>query len=140
MTSRSELPHVMVAGTRSFTNYVLLAEKMDRFTADLGELVVVTGEWRGIGYGTKGYMGADLLAEQWAGSRRFGYKRFPPEFEKFPGSKVGAFHARNREMVHFIAGLDEGFAVLFWDGESPGTRSVIELLREYDVQHKVVRY
>lgn len=140
-TSRPELPHVIVAGTRTFADYELLRERMERYTCELGPLVVCTGEWRCIGIGTAKYVGADLLGERWAAERRFTVKRFQPPFELFPGKqRNGAFHARNKEMVEYVAGLEEGCAVLFWDGTSPGTASVIELLRKHRVNHKIVRY
>lgn len=135
------LPHVIVAGTRTFNDYELLRERMERYTAQLGSLYVVTGEWRGIGIGTAKYIGADLLGERWAAERGFPVKRFPPPFQDFPGKqRNAAFHVRNKEMVEYVAGLEEGFGVVFWDGTSPGTASVIELLRKYRVNHKIVRY
>lgn len=143
-TTRSrteELPHVIIFGSRLFADYDLLRERMDRYTVELGRLYVCTGEWRGIGIGTPQYIGADLLGERWAAERKFTVKRFPPPFEDFTkANRVGAFHARNREMVTFVAGVRHGFAVGFWDGTSPGTASVIELLVKHKVKHRVVRY
>lgn len=140
------LPHVMIFGTRTFSDYGLLCERMDKYTADLGPFVVITGEWRGIGYGTPGYRGADLLGEQWAYGvhKTRGFRvpvvRFPPEFELFPRNEKGAFHKRNRDMVEYLAGLRDGFAVGFHDGVSSGTASVIELLKKSGITHRVVRY
>ena len=137
-----ELPNVMVFGTRTFDDYPLLRTKLDTYTANLGRIIVVTGEWRGIGYGTPNYIGADLLAEQWASERKFVFRRFPPPFEDFPHNRKAALHVRNREMVAYMASLPPGdaFAVGFWDEVSPGTKSVIELLQKTAVPFKLVRY
>lgn len=135
---------VMIFGTRSFQDYGLLCEKMNYYTSRLdGPCEVATGEWRGVGYGTPNYRGADLLGEQWAYQvRRCGVRRFPPPFADHPNTHAGrsaAFHARNREMVLYVAAAG-GSAVGFWDGTSPGSRSVIDLLKKHRVQHRVVRY
>lgn len=136
----ADMPHVIVCGTRTFADYPLLKSKMDALTADLGPLVVVTGEWRGVGYGTPGYIGADLLGEQWASSVRAPVVQFPPEFDKFPKGSPGPFHQRNREMVQFVAGLKHGYAAVFYDGKSPGTASMIQLLKQAKVEFRVTRY
>jgi hypothetical protein len=133
----SELPHVMIFGTRTFNDYDLLKQRMELYTAELGEIVVCTGEWRGIGYGEPDYIGADLLGEQWAHSHRYLVKRFQPDFKL--GSPA-CFHVRNREMVEFVASVKEGYAVCFWDGDSPGTWSVIQLCRNHGVPLKKVIY
>jgi hypothetical protein len=139
-TRTEELPHVMIFGTRTFADYRLLESKMERYTADLGEIVVVTGEWRGVGYGTPNYVGADLLGEQWASGRKFLIRRFEPPFEDFPRGSPAPFHVRNRAMVEFMASLDAAYAVGFWDGRSPGSAEVIGLLKKHRVTFKLVRY
>lgn len=133
-----DLPHVIIFGTRTFNDYELLKTKMDLYTASLGKIVVCTGEWRGIGYGTPEYIGADLLGEQWAHHLHHPVLQFPPEFHKH--GTPAAFHIRNREMVEYVAERREGFAVGFWDGKSTGTKSVRELLRKHNIPTKMVRY
>lgn len=127
---------IMVAGTRTFSDYALLESELDKVAAQLGPLIVCTGEWRGIGYGTANYVGADLLAEKWAARRRFTVRRFPPDFAAAGRNRNAAFHARNREMVEHVAAVG-GRAVVFWNGTSPGTASVIELLKKHQVKRKV---
>jgi hypothetical protein len=141
----SNIPHIMVFGGRDFSDYDFLRETLDDVTKNFKDgMVIVTGEWRGVGFGTANYIGADLLAEKWAIERRLPYMRFPPHFDDFPGGVLkkhaGAFHKRNREMVAFIASLPKGFSVGFHDGKSPGTASVIELLAKAKVKTKVFKY
>lgn len=145
--SYSFLPHVIIFGTRTFRDFGLLKEKMNHYTSELGRVVVCTGEWRSIGYDTPEYVGADLLGERWAHTHplRHPVQQFPPPFGDFPDSRAGragAFHARNREMVEYVAGLTkvDTAAVAFWDGDSSGTESVIELVKKHKILLKVVRY
>lgn len=143
------LPHIVIFGSRTFTDFGLLKEKMDKYTIDLGELVVVTGEWRNPGYGTPNYIGADLLGEQWAfgvhhyRKYRIPVVRFPPQWEKHPDSQEGRRRAlleRNTAMAEFISGLKNGLGVGFWDGSSTGTAHMIAQLKKVKVEHRVVRY
>ena len=130
--------YVLVFGTRTFADFPLLCARLGAYTADLGPLVVVHGEWRTIPYDDPRAVGADLLAMRWAETvRRCPHQPFPPEFEKH--GRPAAFHVRNRDMVLFVAGRDNGFAVAFWDGESRGTASTIELCKRHHVPLKVVR-
>lgn len=135
-----ETTFVMVAGTRTLRDYDLVREKLDYYTRNLTHVTIVTGEWRYIWHGEARWQGADLAAERWASERKFPYRQFPPEFEKYPkNAQSGAFHARNREMVEFIA-AQGGFAVVFWDCESPGTDSVINLLKKHGVEYRLVKF
>lgn len=70
--------------------------------------------------------------------RKCPHQPFPPEFEKH--GTPAAFHARNREMVEFVAAKPDGFAVCFWDGVSPGTKSTIGLCGKHHVPLKKVLY
>lgn len=133
---------VIIGGTRTFDDFDLLRETMDRLTRKFDKVEVVSGEWRGIGYGTPAYVGADLLGEKWAAERKFVVKRFCPPFHKFPGGIAkkhpGAFHIRNRAMAQYAG--PTGFACVFWDGESDGTKSLIKECLKVGVQLKIVRY
>jgi hypothetical protein len=48
---------------------------------------------------------------------------------------LGAGPIRNREMVRFAT-----HCIAFWDGKSPGTKSLIEACELYELPHRVVRY
>lgn len=130
-------PILMVFGTRTFRDFDLLDDTLTHMTSEIGRVTIVTGEWRGIGRGTANYVGADLLAEQWADLRHWTRMRFPPDFAAH--GKPAAFHVRNREMIEYTA-LNNGFAIGFWDGRSPGTKSVIDLLKKHKVTNHIVTY
>ena len=62
--------------------------------------------------------GADTLGEQWAEAHYHKIKKFPADWE---GLGKAAGHIRNDEMANYAGAL-----VAFWDGKSPGTKSMID--------------
>lgn len=67
--------------------------------------------------------GVDRLGEAWAEENGIPVERWPADWDKY-GKAAG--YRRNKDM------RDKGKAealVAIWDGESPGTRSMIELAR-----------
>jgi hypothetical protein len=138
--SAGDRPRLLVFGTRYFADYDLLCEKLDHYAANLSNPVVVTGA--GYAYVTEGRrqvkVGADYLAERWACARYHTVVRFAPDFEAH--GTPAAFHVRNREMVSYVAARRPAFAVAFYNGRSPGTKSTIALCKKHGVNLKIVRY
>ena len=66
--------------------------------------------------------GVDTYGEEWAKENGVTVKRFPANWDKH-GKKAG--YLRNLEMGNYA---DE--AIIFWDGESPGTRNMIEIMKK----------
>ena len=119
---------LIVAGGRDFTDYELLAEKLDniRYVVwDQGladDLEIVCGKARG----------ADTLGETWAKKNHVGVKYFPADWDEY-GKSAG--YRRNGEMAEY------GDALLaFWDGESKGTAHMINLATDKDLIVMVVNY
>ncbi|MBN9517001.1 phage integrase N-terminal SAM-like domain-containing protein [bacterium] len=115
-------PRVLVAGSRAFADYPLLAATLDRLLAGPGAWVVVSGAAGG----------ADRLGERYAAARGWAVERHAPDWDRH-GRAAGPI--RNREMV---AGCAR--AVFFWDGASPGTADAIARARRAGVPVEVVRY
>ncbi len=117
--------NLLIAGGRNFSDYQLLAMKAAAFIAEHcnGQTpVVISGHARG----------ADSLGEQFAREYELPYDLFIANWDKY-GRAAGPI--RNREMAEVADG-----AVIFWDGESRGTRSMIALLHKFKVPFEVVRY
>ena len=119
---------LIVAGGREFSDYELLAEKLDNiryvvWDQDIADDVeIVCGKARG----------ADTLGETWAKKSHVGVKYFPADWDRY-GKSAG--YRRNGEMAEY------GDALLaFWDGESKGTAHMINLATEKDLTVMVVRY
>ena len=117
---------LIIAGSRSFNNYELLAATLDELTVDVPKekLVVLSGHARG----------ADQLGERWSRERYVWCEFFHPDWQKH-GKAAG--HVRNAAMV---ASCDPGdAAVFFWDGQSPGTKGCIELARKAGLKVTVIQ-
>ena len=120
---------VIIAGSRSFNNYKLLEEKMDFFLKNKIDknkpyfnIEIVSGTARG----------ADTLGEKYAKEKGFALKKFPANWDLY-GKKAG--YIRNREMRDYA-----DVCVVFWDGESKGSKHMINLAKEDNMPIRVVMY
>lgn len=116
---------VIIAGSRGFTNYSLLKEKMNSI---LGEKIIsykieiVSGTANG----------ADKLGERYAKEMRFILRQFPANWNLY-GKRAG--YIRNTEMRNYADAC-----VVFWDGKSRGTKHMIDLAREKNMPLRVIKY
>jgi hypothetical protein len=115
---------VIVAGSRSFSNYSLLVRKMDQLLVNKNqsEIEIVSGTARG----------ADRLGERYAHERGLALCRFAADWEHL-GRKAGL--VRNEAMAKYADAL-----VCFWDGQSPGSRHMISVAQGHGVSVRVVRF
>jgi len=114
--------HIIIAGSRGFTNYELLCAKMDRICSRLDDIEVVSGAARG----------ADTLGERWAAARGHPVKLFPARWSLY-GNSAG--YQRNNLMAAYATHL-----VAFWDGKSRGTQHMIEQAVRMGMEVRVVRF
>lgn len=114
--------YLIIAGTRTFNDYELLKQKLDKILANVIEdIVVISGECRG----------ADKLGERYAKEKGYELLSFPYPTEH---GKAGG-PMRNEVMAKIAT-----HCVVFWDGESSGTASMIAKARSHGVITRVVRY
>ncbi len=109
---------VIIAGSRTFTNYDLLKASL----AGLSITEVVSGTARG----------ADKLGEKYAKENNIPIKQFPADWDN-NGKSAGFI--RNEQMAKYADGC-----VVFWDGKSPGTKSMINLATKYKLNLKIINY
>lgn len=114
--------NVIIAGTRTFNDYDLLCKKCDVFFSRMKPDAIVCGEARG----------ADLLGRRYAEEHGIPILSFPADWDTY-GKKAG--YLRNRQMAEAAHAL-----VVFWDGESRGTKNMIDLAHEYGLPMRIVRY
>lgn len=115
----------MIAGGRDFDNYQYLSESVDEFinkTFPGEEIVVVSGTARG----------ADKLVEVYAESNGYVVERYPADWNKY-GRSAG--FRRNEQMMEVADA-----AIMFWDGESHGTKHDIELSQKKGIPYEVKYY
>ena len=115
---------IIVAGGRKFSNAGLLARKLDHLTKNLAieNMAIVSGC----------AAGADTLGAEWARARGIEVIEYPAEWDRL-GKRAG--YIRNEEMAKVATHL-----VAFWDGESRGTKHMIDLSNQYGLRVVVVRF
>lgn len=115
---------VIIAGGREFDNYEQLKEACDYYLQNKTK--------EGIEIVSGGATGADALGERYAEERGYPITKFPADWGKH-GRAAGPI--RNKEMANYANAL-----VAFWDGQSKGTKSMIELAREGWLDVRVEEY
>lgn len=100
---------LVVAGSRSFSDYARLSADLDRLlSARLPAVEIVCGGCPS---------GADALAVRYAKERGLALRVFPAAWRSF-GRAAGVF--RNDQMAQYGHAL-----VAYWDGRSAGTASMV---------------
>jgi hypothetical protein len=115
----------IIAGSRGFNDYTMLADRLDqllRRKEGIFDIVIVSGTAKG----------ADQLGERYAKDRGYKVERYPADWDKY-GKSAG--YLRNAQMADNAEAL-----VAFWDGESRGTRHMIDLAEEKGLEIRVIRY
>ena len=123
----NELPffRVIIAGTRTFSDYELLRTTCNNLLSEkqwTHTVVVISGTARG----------ADQMGERYARERGFQLRRFPADWEQY-GKSAG--HIRNAMMADNADAL-----IAFWDGESKGTKNMIDNARRKGLAVRVIQY
>lgn len=117
---------VIVAGSRSFTDLELLKEKCDYYLSDAVasnyDIEIVSGTAKG----------ADKLGEEYAKKRGYHIAFFPAQW-KTHGKRAG--YLRNQEMADYADAL-----IAFWDGESKGTKHMIDIANKKGMPVRIVKY
>lgn len=102
---------VIIAGSRSFADYEKLKSVCDSILPNLYSEPRIS-----ILSGTSS--GSDSLGERYAKERGYTLNRYPADWKRY-GKAAGPI--RNRQMVK-----DADAAIVFWDGQSRGTKNLIE--------------
>ena len=118
----NEAMKIIVAGSRSFDCYWLLESKLDFYIGSHQPAQIISGTARG----------ADQLGEKYAENRGLSIERFPADWDTH-GKRAG--YIRNEQMARYAT-----HAVIFWDGRSKGTASMIKLCTTYSLKYRVVLY
>ena len=117
--------NIIIAGSRSFSDYPTLKNTCDRILKNLNphEITIVSGTARG----------ADRLGERYANEHGYPIKRFPAQWDKL-GKSAGV--VRNAQMADFSDTL-----IAFWNGSSPGTRLMIKMATDRElIVHVITPY
>ena len=117
---------LVVCGCRDFTDYRLLYHELDSYIKNNiptnQAVIIVNG----------GASGADNLSEKYARAHELKVEIHPALWDKF-GKAAGPI--RNKEMAKVADGV-----IAFWDGESEGTKNMIDCAKALNIPCSVVRY
>jgi len=119
-----------IIGSRDFTDNKLFERSLKEFLSNLnngnnGNKVIkeiISG----------GARGADTLAEKYAISNNIPIRIFYPDWDTY-GKKAGLI--RNRQIVE-----SSDYILAFWDGQSSGTKSSIDIANELGKPIIIVNY
>lgn len=76
-----------------------------------------------------GAKGADAMGEKWARANAIPLKIFPAEWDKH-GKSAG--YKRNVQMAEYVG--KDGRLLAFWDGESKGTKHMIDIAKKHGLE------
>lgn len=115
---------VIIAGGRNFNDYSRLKNVCSFYLGNKipNEIEIVSGTANG----------ADKLGEIYANENGYKIKRFPADWDKY-GKSAG--HKRNLQMAEYADAL-----ILFWDGKSKGSKSMLGYAEKYGLEIRVERY
>lgn len=108
----------IIAGTRTFTNYELMEQEIEKLGINIDEVVCGCAK------------GVDTLGKRWADERGIPVKQFPPDWNKY-GKVAGII--RNHEMGDYA-----DYLIAFWDGKSRGTKDMIEYMKSIGKHGSVI--
>lgn len=114
--------HIVVAGSRTFSDYEQLRDTLDQALSGILQPVIISGMARG----------ADALGCRYAAERGLRVVQMPARWES-DGKQAG--YRRNERM-----GDRADQVICFWDGQSRGTRHMIELAQARQLPVTIVRY
>lgn len=126
---------IIVAGSRGFKNYDLLRDTLMDYLDFMDDKDVVDNPSQ-VKFISGTAKGADTLGEQFAYTYEYDVIRFPADWNTY-GKSAG--YRRNAEMAKYAS---EAYGVLFafWDGQSRGTKHMIDLAKRYGLEIHVVNY
>ena len=123
---------VIIAGSRDFNDYELLKKSAIEIITKKTMLPDLTRIISG------GARGADTLGERFANEMGLEISRFIPDWDGL-GKRAG--YVRNAEMAKFaVEDNNDGMLIAFWDGQSRGTKHMIDLAKRYGLEVHVVNF
>lgn len=121
---------LIVAGGRDFGDWEVLDDVLNEFVYEAWDtpVVIITG----------GARGADAMAATWAQQQAIPSEVYPAEWDL---DGRGAGYLRNKRMAHHATKPGRrGVLIAFWDGKSKGTKHMIDIARDADMEVLVFDY
>ena len=113
---------LIIAGGRDFNNYDRLEYVLSVLLKNQKPFAIVCGMARG----------ADALGRSWGLNNGIEIIEMPADWGQYG---KGAGYIRNKEMAKIAT-----HCICFWDGKSRGTKHMIDLAKEFNLNLRVVNY
>lgn len=133
---------VIIAGGRTFNDYILLMETMDYLLSEKVKegykIIIVEGE----------ASGADTLGKRYAQLKGFEVDPHPADWNDLDVFPCLIKYNRRGEPYNALAGMirneemakNADAAVVFWDGVSTGSKNMIDNAKKYNLVLKIIYY
>lgn len=134
---------IIIAGGRDFSDYQLLRKESLKIIRDTVQtltgksaiqkdlVTIVSGAANG----------ADTLGERFATEFDLKLQKFPANWDRY-GRRAG--YMRNVDMANYASdkgtGEAHGVLIAFWDGQSKGTKHMIDTAKKMKIETHVVNY
>lgn len=112
--------NIVIAGGRDFTNIVVAYKCIAELVTDND--IIISGH----------ASGADTIGELYARDNNLKYELYPADWNKY-GRSAGPI--RNEQMAKIADRV-----IVFWDGKSRGTKSMISLAQKYNCELYIFDY
>ncbi|MBG7631299.1 MAG: DUF2493 domain-containing protein [Bacteroidetes bacterium] len=113
---------LIIAGSRNFNDYKKLCKICDHLLQNQANIEIISGAARG----------ADQLGEKYASEKGYSIKQFPANWNKY-GKAAGP--KRNEQMANYANTL-----IAFWDGKSKGTKHMIDMAKQANLNVEVIYF
>ena len=124
-----ETRRVIVAGSRTCNDYSYISTVLNEYVRYCTENGIkpefVSGGCRGV----------DTLAERFCKLHGYQIKVFNADWATY-GNRAG--YLRNKQMAEYASGVPDSVLIAFWDGKSRGTKMMIDLAKEHNLNVDIV--
>jgi len=124
---------VIIAGGRKFNDYEMLKRNMLKFIQKLHDHI----DFHKVEIVSGNASGTDKLGERFAKEYHYDLKIMPAQWD-LHGRSAG--YLRNKEMLAYTKEADHSVLVAFWDGQSKGTKNMIDISRKVLDNVEVIFY
>lgn len=117
---------LIIAGKRDYNNKNIIYTEIDKFIIEYGfPTEIIEG----------GADGVDKLAHQYAVDNKIFVKTFEANWLKL-GKIAGPL--RNKQMAEYASKDKDAWLLAFWDGQSKGTKSMINEARKKNLNIQII--
>lgn len=140
--SEEKVFRVIIAGGRTFNDYMLLMKTMDFLLLEKikegYKIIIIEGEASGV----------DTLGKRYAVLRGFEVDAYPADWNNVHTFPCLVRYNKHGEPYNALAGTvrneqmarNANAAVIFWDGKSTGSKNMIDNAKKYGLELKVINY